>query len=273
MSYFRAMIIFFASIGCTLSFANDANTSPKGLCIFDIDGTLTELGSYAAVKTCNDLGYGLGVNTGESKDEAQISMNGIYNGVDRRAGGGLSGMRPENGEGYFSMIQALYSRYYAKDSLPIIGNGSSTDPVLGSVEQDQSFQYSGGCKNNFNHLCTNWPYKHEGLETIAEFYYPNYVRSQDSYNVKGGQSDASNECIVLFDDQISTIESYANNMSSALGKTDGEYAKRFRGVHILQPDWTFSDAASGKNTVCKTVKQLPAKCQPTQEIYNKVCEN
>ena len=55
--------------------------------------------------------------------------------------------------------------------------------------------------------------------------------------------------------------------------TDGEYAKRFRGVHILQQDWTFSDAVSGKSTICKTIKLLPAKCQPTQEVYNKVCEN
>ena len=43
MSYLRAMIIFFGLIGCTLGFANDANTPPKGLCIFDIDGTLVNL--------------------------------------------------------------------------------------------------------------------------------------------------------------------------------------------------------------------------------------
>lgn len=279
MSYFRAvsMITLTALLCAGQALANNTIvTPPKGVCIFDIDGTLTEPGSLAAVKACDDLGYGLGINTGENGESGQISMNGIYNGIDERSGS-LGGLHPETGVSYFSVLEALYTRYQPQiESLSVIGNGASMDPVLGKVDSDVNFQYNGGCKSNFSHLCTNWPYKHEGLESIAQFYYPDYVRSQDSYSVKGGQSDPRNECIVLFDDQGTTIENYANNIAdasveSSLGKTDGEYAKLFRGVHIQQPGWTFADEAAAKATICKTVRALPEKCFPSEQIIETVC--
>ncbi|KGP62720.1 hypothetical protein EP47_13520 [Legionella norrlandica] len=273
-----SILVLLIGLGGTPIFAKNLTPQPpKGVCVFDIDGTLTEIGSLAAVKTCNALGYGLGINTGENSTSSQVSMNAIYNGVGERAGS-LGMLHPDNGEGYFSIIEALYQHYHPNlEYTTIIGNGLNLQPILGNVDLDSSFQYNGGCKNSFNHLCTNWPYKHEGLESIAEYYYPDYVRSQDNYGVKGGQSDIRNECIILFDDQGSTIANYANNIPDTTGnytlsKTDGEYSQLFRGVHIQQKGWSFASDTEAKETICKTMQSLPVQCQPTSQKMDEICK-
>lgn len=67
-----------------------------GVCVFDIDGTLTEPGSFEAINVCKQLGYGIGINTGENRDSAQVSMNAIYNGVSER-GKNLEALHPDLG--------------------------------------------------------------------------------------------------------------------------------------------------------------------------------
>ncbi len=249
---------------------------PVGVCVFDIDGTLTEPGSLEATKICAQLGYGVGINTGENKDTAQVSMNAIYNGVSER-GKSLEALHPDTGDRYYDFVYAAYNTYHqSTDLIDIIGEGEETMEHPGDVNRDTLFQYSGGCKENFSHSCTSWPYKHEGLESIAEFYYEDYVRSPDNSGTKGGMSDAKNECIVLFDDQKSTIENYANNISEGnssinLANTTGDFSKLFRGVYIQQPGWTFDSAEEAKATICKSIKALPAKCQVPTETYQKVC--
>ncbi|WP_115707418.1 hypothetical protein [Legionella sainthelensi] len=249
---------------------------PAGVCVFDIDGTLTERGSFEAINVCKQLGYGIGINTGENRDSAQVSMNAIYNGVSER-GKSLEALHPELGDRYYDFVYGAYNTYHqSTDLIDIIGNGEKTMEHPGDVNRDTLFQYSGGCKENFSHSCTNWPYKHEGLESIAEFYYEDYVRPQDNSGTKGGMSDVKNECIVLFDDQKSTIQNYANNISEGNGSTNlanttGDYSKLFRGVYIQQPGWTFNSAEEAKATICKSIKALPEKCQVSVETYHKVC--
>lgn len=247
---------------------------PPGICVFDIDSTLTEPGSMTAVETCVNLGYGIGINTGEDKATAQTSMDAIYNGISRRG----NSLLPLYEGGYYDRVRQYYYQYHNMPNLlEVIGDGTNTvapgsdDTPLyaGDVALDYLFQYSGGCKVNAPFQCTNYPYKHEGLESIAEFYYPDYQRSQPG-NYPPAASEQINECIILFDDQKSTIESYANNMTETLGNIT-EFSKQFRGVHIQQPGWLIDTDTNAKATVCNTLKRLPTHCQVAAEKMQSVC--
>lgn len=249
---------------------------PPGICIFDIDKTLTEPGSFAAVQTCVALGYGIGINTGESLTESQKSMNAIYNGLSER-GDSLTHLHPENGTKYYDFVSKYYDKYHQLQDLPIIiGDGKSIAAEKtkmpanpGDVNKDYLFQYSGGCKDNAEFQCTNYPYKHEGLESIAEFYKQDYKRSQPGQSPPAA-SDEYNECVMLFDDQKSTIEQYANNITGNLANTT-EFSKKFRGVFINEPGWTFDTENNAKETVCNTIRNLPSHCQVAAEKITEVC--
>jgi hypothetical protein len=263
-----------------LAFANQNTVSntqpPKGVCVFDIDGTLTQAGSITAVQECVKLGFGIGINTGEDQSTAQVSMNAIYNGISAR---GQDLVRLYN-QGYYSIIETFYNSYHPIDPntlIGIIGDGtntpsspdSKTPASPGNVDKDVLFQYSGGCKVNSPYTCTNYPYKHEGLENIASFYYSNYVRSNPG-DYPPAVSDVRNECVVLFDDQKNTIEKYANNLDPmTLGSTSGEHSKQFRAVYVEVGEdgqaapgaWPLNTPEHAKTTVDNTINNLPAHCR------------
>lgn len=257
-----------------------ATLPPPGVCVFDIDSTLTEPGSMVAAETCVKLGYGIGINTGESQEVAQVSMDAIYNGLSRR-GSSLAHLHAEGKVQFYDLVTQFHNRYHADPNLlKIIGDGSNTPSTAdsqypaypGNVDLDDLFQYGGGCKANIDFRCTNYPYKHEGLESIAQFYYPDYQRSiPDSYPKPPASSEKINECIILFDDQATTIASYANNIGeNTLGNTE-QYSQQFRGVHIEQAEWLIDTPDNAKATVCKTIKSLPSHCQVEREKIESIC--
>lgn len=267
---------FFMLLCCSVSNLmadSESYRHPMGICVFDIDGTLTEPGSMEAVKTCIDLGYGIGINTGEDKNTAQRSMNAIYNGLSER-GHSLDPLHPKEGVRYYDFILNLYADKPVDDLLKIIGDGSSTPSAThalkpaypGDVNLDTLFQYSGGCKEGGMYHCTNYPYKHEGLESIAQFYYPEYKRSVAGV-YPPAVSDKINKCVVLFDDQLSTVERYANNLQE---KGLSEKSQRFRAVYINEPGWKIDNEENARNTVCRVIKNMPDECQ-LQEL-NMHCE-
>lgn len=255
---------------------------PPGVCVFDIDETLTQPGSMAAADTCVKLGFGIGINTGEDKAESTKSMNAIYNGVSQR-GHSLDHLHANGKVHFYDFINQFHRQYHGVPNLlEIIGDGTNTlsptdknyPAYPGNVNLDDLFQYSGGCKENVTFRCTSYPYKHEGLETIAQFYYPDYQRSiPDSYPTPPASSEKINECIILFDDKDTTIDRYASNIGeNTLGNTE-QYSQQFRGVHILQPGWLIDTPEHGKETVCKTIQSLPAHCQVEREKIESICRS
>jgi hypothetical protein len=250
---------------------------PPGVCIFDIDNTLTEPGSMVAAKTCVDLGFAIGINTGQGdKGTAQTSMDAIYNNRSQRS---FDHMHVPGETHFYDLVKEFYNTYHQVPNLiDIIGDGTDTPnpqddnkPAYpGNIDKDFLFQYNGGCKPDATFQCTNYPYKHEGLESIAEFYYPDYQRSQPGDNPPA-RSEKINECIILFDDQKSTVERFANNLvAGSLGNTE-QNAQQFRAIHILESGWKIDNADTAKATICKTIQNLPAHCQPSTTKIQEIC--
>ncbi|MDP1880196.1 MAG: hypothetical protein Q8K60_04580 [Parachlamydiaceae bacterium] len=276
INYF--ILVFFLLFGTSIQFnqlsAESTALPPSGLCVFDIDSTLTEPGSMAAVSTCVELGYGIGINTGEDKGTAQRSMNAIYNGLSDR-GSSLDHLHTSGKTRFYDYILSIYTDKGISDVSTIIGDGTDTADndgkplVPGDVNKDELFQYSGGCKEGTSITCTNNPYKYEGLESVASFYYPEYPRSDPKIYPQGKSSEI-NECVILFDDQLSTVERFANNLQEGALSDTNTHSKKFRAIYINEPSWTIDNEENAKNTVCKTIKNLAVKCQ-NQQIIDTVC--
>jgi hypothetical protein len=76
ITVFIYSIAFAANTNVSNQYVLPANTSP-GVCVFDIDFTLSCAGAYAAVMACREAGFDLAINTARNKRDAyQIVVDG-----------------------------------------------------------------------------------------------------------------------------------------------------------------------------------------------------